>query len=231
MTGMKKLVSMFTLAMIFAGFSAATANGQNIINEILNRMDANNKGLKSLKSDIKMAKYNPQIDVTDLYEGAVQYIPSPSKEEIRIRIDWAKPQTEHLAVGAGKYIMYRPRIKQAIVGKVGNATKGAGAGNALAFMNMNRAQLKANYDVAYLGEESVNGTVRTWHLQLTPKGQSSYESADLWVDKDGMPVQAKVVEKNGDSTTVQLTNIQRNATIDAGVFNIKPPKGTRVVEA
>jgi outer membrane lipoprotein-sorting protein len=230
MTGIQKLVSMAVFAVLLASFSATAANAQGVLSDILKRMDSNNKGLKSLKSSIKMSKHNAQLDEYDLYEGTVQYLPAPVKEQIKVRIDWAKPVVEHLAVGGGQYILYRPRLEQAIVGKVDNAKQGAGAGGALAFMSMNRAQLKANYDVVYIGEETVNGSVKTWHIQLTPKTATSYKGADLWVDVNGMPVQAKVVEKNNDSTTVQLTNIERNATVKGDVFAIKPPKNTKIIQ-
>jgi outer membrane lipoprotein-sorting protein len=230
MTGIQRLVSLAMFATVFAVVSAAPVNAQGVLNDILKRMDANNKSLKSLKSSIKMSKHNAQLDEYDLYEGTVQYLPAPVKEQIKVRIDWAKPVVEHLAVGGGQYILYRPRLEQAIVGKVDNAKQGAGAGGALAFMSMNRAQLKANYDVAFIGEETVNGSVRTWHIQLTPKSANSYKGADLWVDPNGMPVQAKVVEKNNDSTTIQLTNIERNATVKGDVFAIKPPKNTKIIQ-
>jgi len=230
MTGIQKLFSMAVFAVLLASFSATAANAQGVLSDILKRMDSNNKGLKSLKSSIKMSKHNAQLDEYDLYEGTVQYLPAPVKEQIKVRIDWAKPVVEHLAVGGGQYILYRPRLEQAIVGKVDNAKQGAGAGGALAFMSMNRAQLKANYDVVYIGEETVNGSVKTWHIQLTPKTATSYKGADLWVDVNGMPVQAKVVEKNNDSTTVQLTNIERNATVKGDVFAIKPPKNTKIIQ-
>jgi outer membrane lipoprotein-sorting protein len=230
MTGIQKFVSLAMFAVVVAIFSATPASAQGVLSDILKRMDTNNKGLKSLKSSIKMSKYNPQLDEYDIYEGTVQYLPAPVKEQIKVRIDWAKPIVEHLAVGGGQYILYRPRLEQAIVGKVDQAKNGAGAGGALAFMSMNRAQLKANYDVVYIGEETVNGSVRTWHIQLTPKAANSYKSADLWVDANGMPVQAKVVEKNNDSTTIQLTNIERNATVKGDVFAIKPPKNTKIIQ-
>ena len=230
MRGHKRLVSILMMAIVFAVFSAVSANAQGVLPEILKRMDTNNKSLKSLKASIKMSKHNAQLDEYDLYEGNVQYLPAASKEQIKVRIDWAKPVVEQLAVGGGQYILYRPRLEQAIIGKVDSAKENAGAGGALAFMSMNRAQLKANYDVAYIGEETVNGSVKTWHIQLTPKSPTSYKGADLWVDTNGMPVQAKVIEKNNDSTTVQLTNIERNATVKAEVFAIKPPKNTKIIQ-
>lgn len=230
MKSIKRFLGFSTVAIALMLASSTAVSAQGILAEILKRMDDNNKGLKSLKSSIKMSKHNSQLDEYDVSEGTVQYLPAANKDQIRVRIDWAKPMVEHLSVGQGQYILYRPRLEQAIVGKVDKAQGSANASGALAFMSMNRAQLKANYDVTYLGEATVNGSVKTWHLKLTPKATGTYKSAELWVDPNGMPVQAKVFEKNNDSTTIQLTNIERNATVASSVFQLKPPKGTKIIQ-
>jgi outer membrane lipoprotein-sorting protein len=36
-----------------------------------------------------------------------------------------------------------------------------------------------------------------------------------------MPVQTKVVEKNGDATTVRLMNVQRNAQVSKNEFKVE----------
>jgi outer membrane lipoprotein-sorting protein len=229
MKGMKRVLGLAAFAVVFAFATSTTASAQNLIGKILKRMDDNNKGMKSLKSSIKMDKLNSQLGENDVSEGSVQYLPAATKEKIRVRIDWTKPAVEHLSVGGGKYMLFRPRHQQAIVGNVDSAKGNAGAGGPLAFMTMSRAQLKTNYEVSYLGEAMAAGSVKTWHLKLTPKNATSYRSAELWVDSNGMPVQAKVFEKNNDTTTIQLTNIERNATIPSDVFSIKPPKGTKII--
>lgn len=213
---------------VFIGGSF-TVNAQNLLGEILSRMDAHNRSLKSLRARIKMVKTNVQLGENDLYSGSVQYIPAQTKEKIRIRVDWESPAVEQLAIGNGEYILYRPRLKQAIVGKVESAKGNAGAGGALSFLSMNRAQLKANYDVTYIGEETVGSNIRTWHLRLTPKNPGTYKAADLWVDANGMPIQATVIEKNNDSTTIYLSDIQKNVPVDSSSFSIKLPKGTQIV--
>ena len=209
-----------------AGVSAQTG----VIREILKRMDNNNKSLTSLKSNIKMNKFNAQLGESDLTEGDLNYLPGKTEKQIYVRIDWAKPVVEHLAIANGQYVLYRPRTKQAIVGKVDSAKSNGKTGGALAFMTMSKAQLSENYEVKYAGEETVNSGVNTFHLVLTPKKPTSYKSADLWVDGNGMPVQAKIVEKNNDTTTILLSNVQRNATVKASVFKISPPKGTAIVQ-
>lgn len=230
MKGLKRILGLSAFAIVFTIASSTAVSAQGILSDILKRMDDNNKALRSLKSNIKMDKLNSQLGENDISEGTVQYLPAATKEKIRVRIDWAKPAVEHLSVGGGKYMLFRPRLQQAIVGNVDSAKGNAGAGGALAFMTMSRAQLRENYDVTYQGEATVAGSVRTWHLKLTPKNATSYKSAELWVDSNGMPVQAKVYEKNNDTTTIQLSKIEKNVTIPGDVFSIKPPKGTKIIQ-
>lgn len=219
------------IAILFVfNFAASETSAQDVLRKILKRMDDNNKALTSLKSNIKMEKRDSVLGETDLSEGDLNYIPGRSQKQIYVRINWATPVVEHLAVANGQYVLYRPKANQAIVGKVDGAKGSAKTGGALAFMTMSKEELAANYKVDYLGDETVSGGVSAFHLKLTPIKATSYKSAELWVDTNGMPVQAKVVEKNNDTTTILLSNIQKNATVKASDFKISPPKGTAIVQ-
>ncbi len=218
------------LTFFFNAFAVTETKAQNVINEILKRMETHRSTLKTLQAGVMMDKYNPQLDVHDTMQGDVTYVPGKTERDMYIKINWTKPVQEELSVIKGEYTLFRPRLKQAIVGKVDAAKNSAGAGNALSFMSMSKDQLKANYNVKYMGEETVSGGAKTWHLLLTPKAANKYKSAEIWVDGNGMPVQAKVVENNNDSTTVLLSALRKNETINAGIFNKKLPKGTTVVK-
>ena len=217
---------------LFISLSAAIetkAQGGGDLNEILKRMEVNRNSMKTLRSNVTMVKYNAQIKELDTTEGASIYLSMKDRDAL-VRIDWTKPVQEILAVVNGKYILYRPRLKQAITGNAKDAKGNGKANSALAFMNMSKAQLKANYNVKYLGEEKVDGKIPTWHLELTPKTKSSYKLADIWVDGDGMPIQMRVTENNNDATTILLTNLKKNITLKANVFTINLPKGTKKLE-
>ena len=146
-----------------------------------------------------------------------------------IRIDWTKPD-EQLAVIKTDYILYRKRLNQVIIGKVGKAKNSANAGGALSFMSMSKGQLKANYTPEYLGRETLKSGTSAVHLKLIPKTAQKYQYAELWVDDDGMPLQMKIVEKNGDSTTVLLSSVKKNPTINTDDFKINYPKDTKVIK-
>jgi outer membrane lipoprotein-sorting protein len=96
---------------------------------------------------------------------------------------------------------------------------------------MSTDELKKNYNIVVIGEATVGGGVKTMHLQMTPITANSYKLADLWVDGNGMPVQAKVTSNNGDTTTILLSNISKNGNVDYGVFSFTFPPGTKVIKS
>ncbi len=214
---------------LFSGaFAVTETQAQGILPEILKRMETHRNTLTSLRSNVTMVKYNAQLKESDKTEGNSIYLPTKGRDAL-VRIDWTKPVQEILAVVKGKYVLYRPRLKQAIIGNAKDAKGNGKANGALAFMNMSKEQLKANYTIKYLGQENVSSGSPTWHLELTPKTATSYKLAEIWVDGDGMPIQAKVIENNNDSTTVLLSGFEKNARIDASRFEIKLPKDTKIV--
>lgn len=220
----------FVAILFFNAFAVTETKAQaNVLNEILKRMETNRSTMKTLRSNVTMVKYNSQLKESDTTEGSSIYLPTKGRDAL-VRIDWTKPTTETLAVVNGKYVLYRPRLKQAIVGNAKEAKGNGKANNALSFMNMSKEQLKANYSIKYLGQENVSNGTPTWRLELTPKTATNYKMAELWVDGDGMPIQAKVVETNNDTTTVLLSDFEKNANINASQFEVKLPKDTKIIK-
>ena len=229
---LKAGLAVIAVTLFFNAFAITEtkAQGNNPLNEILKRMETNRNSIKTLRSSVKMVKYNSQLQESDTTEGTSMYVPVKGRDAY-VRIDWTKPAEEILTVVNGKYMLYRKRLEQAIVGNAKEAKGNGKANGALAFMNMSKDELKANYTIKYLGQENVSGGSPTWHLELTPKTVTSYKMAELWVDGDGMPIQAKIVETNNDSTTVFLSGIQKNSKINVADFQVKLPKGTKIVNS
>lgn len=224
--------SLTAIAFLFAFniFAVIETKAQGPLGEALNRMNIHNKSLTSLRANIEMQKYNAQLEDADVpLKGKAMYLPKKGRNAY-VRIDWLEPVAESLAVVDKDYMLYRPRLKQAIVGNVDKAQGSGKSNNALSFINMSKAQLKANYSIVYIGQETISGGIETWHIELTPKKAMSYKKADLWVDGDGMPRQMKVTENNKDTTTVLLTNIEKNPSLKGPDFEIKLPEDTKIVK-
>ncbi|HKR02429.1 MAG TPA: outer membrane lipoprotein carrier protein LolA [Pyrinomonadaceae bacterium] len=231
---MKRLVPLgLAIALLLAVVAVssptdANAQGAGFVSAILNRMEHNRRDLKSLRANVDMVKYNAQIRDEDKYKGVVLYVPAAGRDAY-VRVDWSFPQKETLAVADGKFTLFRPRLKMAYQGKAGTGRGKSSA--AFDFMNMSRQQLAARYDVQPMGEETLWGGVATSHVKLVPKGGASFKYAEAWIDAGGMPVQTKVVEKNDDSTTVRLTNLQRNSGIALDEFFLKLDSSIKIVPA
>lgn len=219
------------LGLLISSISVKEAKAQGITEEALRRMDIYNKSLQSLRADVTMVKTNVQLGVSDTTYGNTSYLPKTAKRGTYVRVDWTRPVEEQISVIGDDYELYRPRLNQVIVGKVNKAKNSAAVGGALGFMNMSKSQLKANYSIANLGEEQISGGIRTLHLQLTPTTPTSYKFAEIWIDSDGVPRQAKVIEQNNDSTTVLLSNIQKNVTLKAEIFKLKYPGSVKKIKA
>jgi len=227
---MKRLVSLGLVAMFVATLALSlpprsNAQGAGLVSSMLNRLDGNWKSLKSLRANITMEKYNAQLRDSDKQQGAILYIPGAGRNAF-VRIEWQSPQHEIITVAKGQYMAYRPRLKVAYYGN----SQSRGDKGVLELMNMSRSQLQSRFDQYDPREEILGGGVKTIHLTVVPKGAASYKYAEIWVDEGGMPVQTKVVEKNGDATTVRLTNMQKNAPISMDEFYLKLDSSVKKVK-
>lgn len=227
---LRNAILISVLGVLFGSISVTEARAQ-YLGDVLRRMDVYNKSLQSLTADVTMVKYNPQLKASDLSVGNTSYLPKTAKQKMYVRIDWTKPVAEQVSVIGENYELYRPRLNQVITGKVAKAKNSGKAANALAFMNMSKDQLKTNYDVTFIGAENLKDGTKTAHLLLIPKVAGGYKSADLWVDDDGVPRQARITENNDDTTTVLLSNIKRNMTLKSSIFTLVYPGTVKKIRA
>jgi outer membrane lipoprotein-sorting protein len=233
---MKRLFSSgLMLVLLVSAFAVVspTANGQGagLVSSVLSRMEKNRQTLKSLRAGIHVSKYNSQLGVEDKYSGVVIYLPGAGRQAA-VRIDWTSPRKEVLAVNNNRYTIFRPALKVAYTGDSRKMSGDNKAGSLLEMMNMSRAQLESRFQpVKDVREETLGGGVGTIHLTLVPKGKASYKYAEVWIDSAGMPVQAKIVEKNDDSTTMRLTALEKNARISTGDFDIKLDSNVKIVKS
>ncbi|MEZ5426330.1 MAG: outer-membrane lipoprotein carrier protein LolA [Pyrinomonadaceae bacterium] len=217
--------------MFFSALAVTETKAQaSVKNEILKRMEDNRNSLDTLKTSVEMVKLNAQLGEREIYQGSAVYVPAKGRD-VLVRIDWAKPVQETLTVANKKYTIYQPRLKQAMEGSASDAKGGSGKASSLfAFIDMSKAELKANYEIEYLGPENVKGGTPTWHLEMTPKGQASFKVAEMWVDANGMPLQIKITEKNKDTTEIFLSGIRKNESVKASIFQQKLPPGTKIIK-
>jgi outer membrane lipoprotein-sorting protein len=224
------LAALMLLASLSVAPPRANAQGPGLISSILNKMDRNRRTLGSLRASVHMQKYNAQIRSSDDQFGDMAYVAAKGRDA-NVRVDWKRPVVELLAVSGGQYTLYRPRLNQAYQGSTKTAKGKGAAGNVLNFaLNMSGSQAKNQFNVELVGEgELYKGSPHVWWLKFVPRGNQGFQFAEVWVTDEGMPIQSRVTEKNGDATTVRLTNIQRNPNIPMDTFEVPLPAGTKIV--
>ena len=230
---MKKIMTLaliagvaLVLAKAIPAVSAETS--PQILTGILNKMETAHKQMKSLKADLIQEKINPQIGSKDSDYGTVIYKPSAGKDKGKLRIDYTKPGVKVLSVIGENFTFYEPKLNQAMKSTVNKATKGKAGAN-LVGLDGSLKVLLNSYNIDYVGDAAVNGQSTTI-LRLLPKSKGDYTSIDIWVSQSGLPVQWKMVERNGDYTVITLKNTQVNTNIADSAFVINLPGGTKIID-
>ena len=207
----------------------ATPNPQ-LLAGVLQKMETANRNLKSLKAAIVQQKTNVQIGTKDTDYGTLIY-KTNTKGQGQVRIDYTKPDTRTVAIVGNNFTFYQPRINQVLKTSLAKASKGRTGGySQLVGLDGSVKSLAQNYNIEYVKDELVNGQMTT-QLHLVPKNGGSMASMEIWVNHNTwLPVQQKIVERNGDYTIVKLTNLEPNVKLPDEAFNVKYPSGTAVVD-
>lgn len=229
----RKLGKIFTVSLIvfcFGLISIGEIKAQKV-NKILNRIEKRLRATKTFRAKVEMQRYNAQLQESDISIGNIVFAAGKSKSGFSARIDWNRPTNEQFWITNGEFVLYRPRLKQAIAGSFDQLKSRPQLQNPLFFFNQSAAELKKDHIALIVKEkEKTKYEIKTTHLLFVPKIVTLYKSVEMWVDKKGMPVQIKINEKNNDSITVYLTEIKRNKKIAPRVFQNKLPGGTRIIK-
>ena len=224
------LLALIAVAFVF-GLSVPTrAQDPQFVRALYQKMENNAKTLTTLKTGIRMEKYNSQLrDVEDKREGVGMFVPQKNRTA-NFKIDWTKGTTETLSVVNGKYRLYQPNLNQVVEGQNKDVQKG-NPENVFSIINMSAKDLKQNFDAQWLGQEVVANAFSTYKMKLTPKTAQKFDYSEIWVNENGMVVQLKIYEKNGDWTNILLFDSQKNQKISKDALGLgKLPKDVKVIK-
>jgi len=194
---------------------------------LLERMRTEQANLRTLKARLEQVKSYPQLGIEDPVEKGFLYF-----EPGKMRLEIQEPEVRILVVKDGKYLLYQPRIRQAISGKLeGQGTKGLFPGLLTGSPDSFR-ELEKSYSVSDRGEETLDER-RVHHLSFRARpGVPVYcQEIDLFIDKTLLlPVRQKCREGNQSEVTLTLTDIERNAPLPKSLFEVQIPDGVERIE-
>jgi outer membrane lipoprotein-sorting protein len=191
-------------------------------------MDVTSATFKGVKADLTRITHNAAVDINTEVHGTM-VLKRSGPHDIRTLVTFTDPPSQ-VFVGTGIAQIYYPKIETIQEYKLSEKTKTAFEQFYLLAFGGSGKDLVANYDVTYIGSETVGGSSSS-HLQLVPKTpevKKSFTKLDLWLtEAKATPTQLRLSQPSGDSTTFIYTGVVLNPKISDSDLKLKTPKGVR----
>jgi len=205
----------------------ATALAADGSQALLERMRTEQANLRTLKARIEQGKSYPQLGIEDPVERGYLYF-----ERGKMRLEIQEPEVRILVVKEGKYLLYQPRIRQAISGKVEDQGSQGLFTGLLTGSSGSFRELEKSYEAFDRGEE-VLGERRVHHLTFRARAGVAVFCQDIELFLDAsllLPVRQKCREANQSEISLTLSDIVRNAPLEKGLFEIRIPDGVERIQ-
>lgn len=199
------------LASLPAGAAPPAADAQ----QVLSALAKAGAELRTMRAEFEQTKLLTLLDESESSRGKV-LLQVPG----RLRWDYVAPQPGAMVIKDGQFWRYVPQTRQVF--------RGAARGEAdlLVGFGPGAAQLGSKYEVTFVGDEAVGGRA-AWVLDLKPRPTQSglFSAIRLWVDQErSIPVQTRLTEPTGDSTTLRFEKVELNARLPGSAFDLSLPK-------
>jgi outer membrane lipoprotein-sorting protein len=217
------IVRVFTLFVI----AVCTAAGADVPAPLAAKMDQAAQSFKAFSADLKQIDHTAIVN-DDATVSGIFRMRRVKPGDTRLFIDYQGPDARGISFEGEKVQIYYPKIKTVQVYQVGDRRSLVDQFLLLGF-GATVAELKAAYDVNFVGAETIGGTPSS-HLTLTPKSPDVLKvikQADLWMDQStGLPVQQKfLTSASGDYKLVTYRNAKQNPSLSDKDLKLNLPKG------
>jgi outer membrane lipoprotein carrier protein len=179
------------------------------------RVDAYLGSLKTLSAGFVQIVQDKQGQVTERATGTL-LVSRPN----RFRWDYKQPYVQTIVADGKKLWLYDPDLDQVTVRSL---AQGLGATPAMLLSGSGK-----------VGDAFTAGPVErqrdwTW-CRLAPKQKGSdFERVSLAFDARNELAAMELVDKLGQTTTIQFAQVKRGATLDDALFRFVPPQGADVI--
>ena len=222
MTGGMRLAAWAVGAACLAGLPGAPAAAQDAPDpmEILERAAQRYAGVERLCADFDQRLSVPLLGEENTGSGRLcQARPD------RFAMRFTDPEGDRIVADGTHVWVYYPSLDEGLVTRFSMTS----APGDFDFHREFLADPEEKYEASYGGTESVAGH-RTHRIALVPLGDTSYRSAEVWVDVDRPLLrQVRIEEENGSVRTVTLRTIEMSPSVPDDFFTFTPPPGAQVI--
>ena len=222
----RTVAASFALA---ACFAASRFGAAQDLTAVLAKMDQTAAKFHTAQADFNWTTFNSVVNEVDgTQTGSIFFERNGS--EVRMAATINPPDSEQVVFSEGKIQIYKPKMATVDVYDAGTHREEFETFLVLGFLSSG-ADMNKSFDVKYGGQEKVD-SIEAAKLELTPKAENvknHFPEIILWINpENGISVQQKLIEINGDYRLAKYSNIQLGRKIQANVFKLKTRGNTTV---
>ena len=213
---------------------AGTANAQDAqLAKVLAQLDAAAAKFTTASADFTWDQLTAVVGEHDVQTGTIAFRRGAKGTAMVVHVltEDGQSRKRDVLFQGGVLDLYQPEIHQETTVHAGKNQGQFESYATLGFGGSGR-DLQANWNVAYSGAETIDGTPVA-HLQLTPKQTAPdqmFSRIEIWIDPATATSRKQVFyAASGDSRTALYKNVVENKTPD-GAFKLKIPGDTHVVQ-
>ena len=208
--------------------SLAVAQEKPTLDSVLKKMDDASAQFQTAQANFVFDQYQKVVDEHDTQKGTVYY--RRSGQQIEMMAEFKDPD-KFVLYKDGQLQVYEPKINRVMQYSTGANREQLESFLVLGFGGSGQ-DLKKSFDVTFQGEETIDN-IPTGKLHLVPKSdktRANFPEIILWIDlSNGISVQQKLVQTEGDFRVAKYSNINLRSKIGNDVFRLKTTGKTQFV--
>jgi len=203
--------------LLLATLCSVAAAQAGELDDALARLQQRYETTKTLTAKFDQAVESPTLKGKLESHGTLTF-----EKPNRMRWDYEAPDRQQI-IGDGETLwIYQPDDKQVLKAPLGAAFQSR---TPVTFLS-GLGHVKQDFDASLEKSDTTH-----WVLKLIPRKDSSIGTLVLVVRKSDAGVsEARITDPLGTTTTLALSDEQRNMPIEAGRFHFTPPPGVDVVK-
>lgn len=214
---MKNLIA----AIIVLGGSAGA--GAQSPAAVMDRAVKRYTDMTSMSADFRQTITNPLTGTTATSRGVIL-----RKDPNLLAITFSDPKGDRIVSDGTSLWVYLP---SSAPGQVMKMPAGSGGSMVIDPGGLFLSSPSSRYTISG-GAQSTVGGRRTVQVNLVPKrANNAFTQAKVWVDAADYSIrQFEIVDANGLTRRVAISNVKANAAIPSSSFRFTAPKGARVID-
>jgi outer membrane lipoprotein-sorting protein len=218
-------------ALLLLAALATTRAHADSLDQIFARMDDSAKKFKSVSAEVHRVEFTAVINESSEEDGKMRL--KRSKNGIIGVVEFTGSDARSIGFHGRMIEMYLPKAKTVQRADTSKYTSSLDAYLLLAFGTATSKELKAAYDIAAGGAETIDGK-HTTRLDLIPKSVEVRKLAtkiELWIpDGDTIALREKITEPSKNTVSFTYSAVKINPSMPDSDFELKIPPGTKAVQ-